>query len=279
MSIKTETIRTDNFSMDFFRFGRGARTLVILPGLSVKRVTDSADTVAQQYVSMTEEFTIYVFERRNDLPEIYTVRDMARDTAEAIRALGLRDICLFGASQGGMMAMVIAADNPDLVSRLALGSTSSYLEEERCVALDHWLTLARERRSEELFRSFGDLIYTPEMFHLIEPIFIKAAESVTDDDLDRFVIIGGGAKGFDARDDLDKISCPVLVLGANDDKVLGVEASLFIAEKLSGKPGFSMHIYEDGYGHAAYDTAPDYRKRLMNFFAGVTGYETEKAGL
>ena len=34
-SIKIETIRTDKFTMDYFRFGDGKETLVILPGLSV----------------------------------------------------------------------------------------------------------------------------------------------------------------------------------------------------------------------------------------------------
>ena len=32
MGIKIETVKTEDFSMDFFRFGEGERTLVILPG-------------------------------------------------------------------------------------------------------------------------------------------------------------------------------------------------------------------------------------------------------
>ena len=43
------------------------------------------------------------------MPLPYPVRDMARDTAESFRVLGLKDVCLFGASQGGMIAIVLAA--------------------------------------------------------------------------------------------------------------------------------------------------------------------------
>ena len=36
--IEIETVRTESFSMDYFRFGHGKETLVILPGLSVQSV-------------------------------------------------------------------------------------------------------------------------------------------------------------------------------------------------------------------------------------------------
>ena len=64
MSIPIETVRTDTFTMDFFRFGRGSRTLVILPGLSVQSVMPAADAVAAAYQTLQDEFTIYLFDRR-----------------------------------------------------------------------------------------------------------------------------------------------------------------------------------------------------------------------
>lgn len=45
-------------------------------------------------------------------------------------------------------------------------------------------------------------------------------------------------------------------LQEKDDKVLGPEASLLIANQI---PHCELFMYE-GYGHAAYDTAPDYRE-------------------
>ena len=45
-------------------------------------------------------------------------------------------------------------------------------------------------------------------------------------------------------------------LQEKDDKVLGPQASVLISEHI---PHSELFMYE-GYGHAAYDTAPDYRE-------------------
>ena len=98
------------------------------------------------------------------------------------------------------------------------------------------------------------------------------AETVTAEDLKRFVILAKGAENFDITDDLEKIICPVLLLGSADDRVLGAYASEQIVEILNKRPDFEMYMY-DGYGHAAYDTAPDYKERMLRFL--TKGLQTE----
>jgi len=66
--IKIETIQTNAFSMEYFRFGRGKDPLVILPGLSVQSVMLFADAVAESYRSFTDRYTVYVFDCRKELP-------------------------------------------------------------------------------------------------------------------------------------------------------------------------------------------------------------------
>lgn len=53
------TIKTDNFTMDYFKFGTGKKNLVIIPGLSVQSVMGAANTVAAEYKTMEEDFSIY----------------------------------------------------------------------------------------------------------------------------------------------------------------------------------------------------------------------------
>ncbi len=265
MPIKIETVQTDTCSMNYFRFGKGERTLVILPGLSVRSVMHSADAIADEYQAMQDAFTIYVIDRRKDLPPVYSIRDMARDTAVAIRALGLDRICLFGASQGGMIAQVIAIENPDLVEKLALGSTSPQIYEEQYRVLAHWVELAKRGDKEGLYLSFGQEIYPPEVFALLKEPLVNAAAAVTDEDLARFIIHAEGSKGFDVTKELDSIQCPVLVMGAYDDDVLDSDETMEIAEKLEQHTDVSLYMYI-GFGHAAFETAPDYRNRLLRFF-------------
>ena len=265
-AIPVETVETDAFSMDYFRFGHGTKTMVILPGLSVQSVMGAAEAVAQAYAPLTEEFTIYLFDRRKELPESYSIGDMARDTAEAFRVLGLEDLYLFGASQGGMIAMTLAIEHPELVTKLVLGSTSACVSEEGFETLAGWIELAKAGDREGLYLAFGEAINPPEIFEQYRELLIGAAATVTDEELTRFVILAEGTRGFDVTEQLPKIACPVLVIGDRDDRVLGAEASELIAEKLAGRDDCELFMYE-GYGHAAYDNAPDYKERILRFCA------------
>jgi pimeloyl-ACP methyl ester carboxylesterase len=265
--MKTEKgmIKTERFSMEYFRFGKGDRPLVILPGISVRSVLVDANVIADQYKDMAEIFIIFVMDRRLDMPEKYNVRDMARDTAEAMQSLGLKDVYLFGASQGGMIAMTIAAEHPELVRRLAVGSSSACVTQEQYRGLEEWADLARKKDAEALYMSFGEKIYPPAVFEEYRPVFQIAAKMAADRDLERFVILAEGTEGFDIREDLKHIKCPVLITGSLDDAVLGPESSPRIADALNGVTDTELYMY-DGYGHDSFDTAPDYRDRLTEFF-------------
>ncbi len=260
--VQIETVKTDAFTMDYFRFGHGKETLVILPGLSVQSVMNSADTVARAYRSLTGDHTIYVFDRRKELPAAYSVYEMARDTIEAFRVLGLHGARLFGASQGGMIAMVMAIERPDLVKKLILCSASARVTEDGVIG--EWTRLAKAGNAEGLYLSFGEALYPPDAFETLRAFLTESAKSVTAEELRRFTILAEGTRGFDVTGDLARIACPVFLIGSKDDRVIGGDATARIAECLKGRADLMVHMY-DGYGHAAYDTAPDFKERMLAF--------------
>ncbi|MBR3640878.1 MAG: alpha/beta hydrolase [Oscillibacter sp.] len=265
MPVQIETVQTENCAMRYFRFGSGARSLVILPGLSVQSVMGAADAVAEAYRSIADTFTVWLFDRRSDLPPVYTVADAARDTAAAFRALGLKDVCLFGASQGGMIALVLAIEHPDLVGKLALGSTSARVDGEQFRVIEKWIALAKKKDKAGLYLSFGEEIYPPAVFEQCRAALLAAADATTDADLARFVILAEGTRDFNVVPRLPELRCPVLAVGAFEDRVLDSDATMEIAENLDARPDFRLYMYT-GFGHAAFDTAPDYRQRLLKFF-------------
>lgn len=263
-SVRVETVSADGIQMDYARFGQGDRSFVILPGLSVDSIMKYADAVAEAYDPLTDAFTVYLFDRRKAFPETYSVYDMARDTAAALRALGLEQASLFGASQGGMIAMTIAVEHPELVARLILGSTSACMDQEHFSRIEHWIRLAKSGDTEALYLAFGEALYPKECFEQSRAMLTAAAKTVTDEDLKRFTVLAEGLNGFDVTQRLSQIQSPVLVIGSRDDALLGGEASEKIASVFAGRPDCELFMY-DGYGHAAYDLAPDYKARILRF--------------
>ena len=263
-----ETVNTISFSMNYCRFGRGENALVILPGLSVQRVLGAAEAIAEAYSPLAEHFTVYVFERRNDLPAAYSVCDMARDTAEVLEALHIESAALFGASQGGMIALKISIEHPARVSKLILGSACARVTDALDKTVEGWLQLAERGDALGLYMAFGCAVYPQNVFEQSKTLLMQAAENVTDEDLQRFTILAQGLKGFDVLGDLNRIACPVLVLSSKDDKVMGSDA---FYELNSNLHKCEYHVY-DGYGHAAYDLAPDYKARMLSFLLNDKKY-------
>ena len=264
MSICIEKAEVRDFIMNYFRFGNGSRTMVILPGLSVQSVMSSADLIADAYKIFAEEYTVYVFDRRNEVGEGYTLREMARDTAEAFKVLGLQDICLFGASQGGMMALAIAIEHPELISKMVLGSTAARVNEQMKETVSQWIGYASEGDAEKLYLAFGEKIYPEAVYNAGIELLKETAATVTPEELKRFVIMASSMEGYDVADRLNEVKCPVLILSALDDAAMGPEAG----EILTAIPDSKLYVY-DGFGHAAFDTAPDYKERMYRFFCDV----------
>lgn len=265
MDIKIEKKNVDGIEMEYCKFGTGERVLIIIPGLSVQGVKNSAPQIRAVYKPYLEDFTVYVFDRRLNAPPKYTIREMEEDTVTVIKSLGLSDLYIFGASQGGMIALEAAIEHPELVKKVAVASTSSSLAHRDTGVINEWIRLAKNKDTKELYLSFGNNIYPPEVFERYREAFIALSETVTDEELKHFIIMAEGLKDFDITDQLRKIDCPVLVTGDFDDAVLDPDMTLEIAENLDEKEGFELYLYH-GFGHAVYDTAPDYLKRVMSFF-------------
>ncbi len=265
MSIPIEKVKTDGFEMNFFRFGRGKKNLVVIPGLSIQSVMGASEQIAAAYDCFSDDFTVFVFDRRTDIPKNYTVKDMADDTAKALKKAGLDEVYLFGASQGGMIVLEIAADYPEIVKKAAVGSTTSNLADKWPPVLDEWLNLAEKKDKKGLYLAFGSKIYPLYFFERHKNALIAASETVTDDDLARFAVLTDGMRDFNITDSLKNIRCPTFVIGAYDDAVLDAQMTSEIAKQLEDREDFELFMYE-GFGHAAFDTAPDYRERLYKFF-------------
>ena len=247
--------------MQYEKFGQGDKIFVCLPGLSLKSLDAYADAVKSAFSLFYEDYTFYIFDRKAEPTPDYTVYDMADDTAEAMKKLGLKQCCVFGASQGGMIAQCIAIRYPRLVSKLALGSSCCRMNELFENTVRQWGSLASKRDSHALNHDFIYRVYSEKTLEKFGEYLVAQAPHCTDSELQRFERLDMASIGFDVYNEIKNIKCPVFVLGAKQDKVIGVRGSYEIAEQTNAE----LYVYEN-YGHAVYDEAPDYRQRLKDFF-------------
>ena len=260
-----QTVKTNNFEMDYAKFGTGARPLVLLPGMSLKSTMSVASMVADSYKIFKDDFTVYLFDRKKNFGDSYPMEQMAADTAEAMDALGIERACMIGISQGGMIAQLIAGRFPQKVERLALGSSASRLNDMSRAVMTEWKRLAEAGNVEALCSNFIDKVFSAETIRKYKKSLMRLNANATEQDMKRFCVLARACLDFEAYANLENVKCPTLVLGAELDQTLGVIASREIAEvlKQNGTP-VELYVYEN-YGHAAYDEAPDYRKRILEF--------------
>ena len=263
LSIKTAV--AGEKTMNYISFGNGQKSFVILPGISVHSVLGSAEAIATAFADFCDEYTVYVFDRTNDMPEGYSVRDMAADTAAAMKSIGIEDADIFGASQGGMIAQYIAIDYPELVHAMILGSTLARANDTIDALVDEWIELAENKDEVGLLESFVDNVYSQSTLDAYRKTIISSNLGISDEEYDRFIIQAQACKSFDCYEELSKIKCHVLVLGSEGDCVATAEGSKEIAEAL----GCEIYLYDENYGHGVYDEAPDYRQRCLDFLTNI----------
>lgn len=248
--------------MNHIKFGNGDKNFVIIPGLSIHSIMGLADAIKDAYKIFAEDYTVYVFDRKEDVEEGYSIKDMADDTAAAMKEFGISGAYILGVSQGGMIAQLIAMDYPKLVKKLVLASTLSKSNETFTDMGSRWIELARKKDERELIESFVDNIYSDKTLALYRDVLISSNLGITDKEYERFIILTSACKTFNSYDRLKEIKCPVLVLGAKEDKVVTAKGSEEIADKL----GCEIYLYGEGYGHGVYDEAEDYKQRCLEFF-------------
>lgn len=257
----TEIVKVNGTEMEYFSFGEGDKAFIILPGVDVKSVMLSAKAIEAAYRDFGKEYTVYVFDRRKNMPDDYSVKAMADDTAEVMKALGISGAYVFGASQGGMIAMCIAISHPELIAKLVLGSTAARVDAAEN-GTRRWIELAESGDMQALTADFIDSLYSENTIGQYKELLLHMNDDVTDRDIERFIIQSKAIDGFDIYGELDKIQSPTLVIGVEGDKVIPPSCSREIAEKIDCE----LYMYGEEYGHCVFDEAPDYKQRIMDFF-------------
>jgi pimeloyl-ACP methyl ester carboxylesterase len=190
--------------------------------------------------------------RRRVGPEQYTLSDMAEDTAALIRELGIAPAHLVGASMGGMIAQVLAAEHPELVRSLTsiMSTTGSRWHGQPALSVYKYLLRPPPRdregyveRAAEVFGLVGSTGFPRDESYIRE----RAARSY-----DRGYDVRAGGRQFgaiiasaDRTRQLQSIRAPTLVIHGTVDKMIKPSGGRATAKAIPG----ARLIEIEGMGH------------------------------
>jgi pimeloyl-ACP methyl ester carboxylesterase len=260
MTTKKPATETGTFpgELPYVRLGNGPENLVILPGITLENEPPNrlaAWTYRLGFGRFAEGHTVYLINRRRDMPSGYTTQDMAAEYARVMEE-ELGPSRVMGFSTGGSIAQYVALDHPELVQRLVLIVTASRLSEEGRETCERWRKLARGRRWRDLRADMASVNVTSEANKCLAGAFMTIFGRFvlgTPSDPSDFLTTLEADLGHDTTDRLPEISVPTLIIGGSEDPFFS-EALL---HETAGKiPGAELRVYE-GVGHGV----PKERKR------------------
>lgn len=256
-------VKIGNTDMYYVRFGKGPKNLIVLPGLSdgLATVKGKSMLLAPTYKKYIKNYTVYMFSRKNEMPDGYSIRDMARDQVEVLRTLGVTKFSVLGVSQGGMIAQCIAIDYPESVEKLILAVTTPYANEIVKDAVTAWIEMAKKDDHKSLMVDTAEKTYSKPYLDKNRKMFPLLAKFTKPESYERFLKNADAILHFDVRKELSKIKCPTYIIAGDDDNTVGNEAPY---ELNRGIEGSELYIY-NGLGHGLFDEAKDFYDRVLNY--------------
>ncbi len=257
------SVKIGNTEMYYVAFGKGKRNLVVLPGLSdgLATVKGKAAFIKGDYKKYYEDFKVYMFSRKNEMPEGYSIRDMAEDQVTVMKSLGIEKASVLGVSQGGMIAQYIAIDHPEVVDKLILAVTAPYANKVVTDAVSGWIEMAKKEDQVTLMVDTAEKMYSDAYMKKHGKMFPLIARFTKPKTYDRFLRNAYAILDFDARDELNKIKCPTFIVSGSDDKTVGNDA---VKEFSEGIANTEVYVYE-GLGHGTFTEAKDFYDRILEY--------------
>ncbi len=198
-----------------------------------------------------------------------TIEAMASDAVTFIRALGFDEVDLFGFSMGGMIAQVIAQQQPQLVRKMIIAGTGPAGGEgiDKVTRISY-LDTARGLLTRQDPKQFLFFTRTPNGRRAGKEFLARLEERTND--RDKAISIGSFRAqlkaihrwGQQTPADLASIHQPVLVMNGESDKMLPTKNTVDLDRRL---PNSQLVIYPDAGHGGVFQFHEDFVKRALDF--------------
>jgi pimeloyl-ACP methyl ester carboxylesterase len=198
-----------------------------------------------------------------------TIAEMASDAVTFIRALGLDQVDLFGFSMGGMIAQVIAQQQPRLVRKMIIAGTGPAGGDGiENVTRISYLDTARGLLTRQDPKQFLFFTRTPNGRQAGKQFLARLEERTND--RDKAISVGSFRAqlkaihrwGQQQPADLTSIRQPVLVLNGESDKMVPAKNTVDLNTRL---PNSQLVLYPDAGHGGVFQFHGDFVKRALEF--------------
>lgn len=256
-------LKIDNTYSDCITFGKGKENLIVIPGVGegLTSFKGLAIPFAFLYRKFAKDYKVYVFSRRKDMPKNFTTQDMANDIIKHMEELNIKEANIVGVSHGGMISQYIAILAPEKVKKLVLVVTSPRSNEILKETINNWIEKAKNKDYKGIMIDTAEKSYTGKYLEKNRKIYKLMGSFGKNATYERFIIEANSCINHNAYDELDKIKCPTLIIGAKLDKALGVKGSEELSKKIKNS---ELYIYEE-YSHGVYEQSKDFNDRILEY--------------
>lgn len=257
-------------------FGRGLPYLavgdgppmVVLRGLSGENANPTGFErwmELQMVRPLSASLRVHVLGLRPGLSPGTSMRELADDVADAIRATFGGAVPVEGISTGGSVALQLAIDHPDTVHRLAVVAAASRLGDTGRAAQRRLAELTEAGRPRDAWAALGPpSAATSVGGRLMAALMWLAASSMAPDDPSDMLATIRAEDGFDVSDDLHRITAPTLVVAGGRDRFY--DGHLF-HETVRRIPDGTLLMYPTK-GHAGVVSHRPAQREVARFLTG-----------
>jgi pimeloyl-ACP methyl ester carboxylesterase len=198
-----------------------------------------------------------------------TIEEMASDAVSFIRALGFDQVDLFGFSMGGMIAQVIAQQEPRLVRKMILAGTGPAGGDgiDKVTRISY-LDIARGLLTRRDPKEFLFFTRTANGRRAAKEFLVRLEERTND--RDKAISVGSFRAqlkaihrwGQQTPADLASIHQPVLVMNGESDKMVPTKNTVDLDGRL---PNSELVVYPDAGHGGVFQFHEDFVKRALEF--------------
>ncbi len=260
----TEYIELEYIKIAYDEMGEG-EPLILLHGLGGD---------IREWLLQTPYFSKFYKVIAVDLPghgsstlpdKIYNLQDHAKVVLDSVDKLGLEKINLLGSSMGGMISVEFAVNYSDRLDKLVLVSTAARLVESSRDVIMQWINSYRELGFDAYFQKEIETIFHPKFIKENPWVIPLLKDLWKGRSLDTIVWAVQGLTNWDKLNDLNRITCPTLIIHGEDDRIIPVEEAFKMHENIKNS---KIHIFKET-GHAVIaEKADEFNEMVIKFLQG-----------